>query len=160
MQSVGVWQHLLSVFKSHRGTTQQATLRTVSSWLPLLFHILHSLTTCIYYLQCIMECPLYLTLLSIVTLLLFNFSGPQSKISVIHFLHLKPFISFLLDQQINGLLHIPLMLCTAFALLHDIWSAEVIFSLLWNICKDWQDCIFLLKNGYPYLSCSSWQYNS
>ena len=29
MQCVGVWQHILSFFKSHRGTIQQATLRAV-----------------------------------------------------------------------------------------------------------------------------------
>ena len=55
MQSMGVWRHILSVFKSHRGTTQQAIPRAVSWLLLLLFHILHSLTWCIYYLQWIME---------------------------------------------------------------------------------------------------------
>ena len=55
MQSVGVWQHILSVFKSHRGTIQQATLRAVSWLLLLLFHIPHSLTWCIYYLQWIID---------------------------------------------------------------------------------------------------------
>jgi len=98
MQSVGVWQHILSVFKSHRGTIQQATPRAVSWLFLLLFHIPHSLTWCIYCLQRIMERPLYLTFLNIFTLLLF---GPQSKISVVNFLHLKLYISVLLDPQIN-----------------------------------------------------------
>jgi len=134
MQSVGVWQHILSVFKSHRGTTQQATPRAVSWLLLLLFHIPHSLTWCINCLQWIMELPLYLTLLNIFfTLLLFC---PQSKISVINFLHLKPFISYLLDPQINCPLQNPLILWTVLSLLHDIWSAEVIFSLLWRFCND------------------------
>jgi hypothetical protein len=81
--------------------------RDVSWWFLLLFHNLHSLIWCIYYLQWIMELPLYLTLLNIFTLLLFS---PQSKISVIHFLHLKLFICFLLDPQISCPLQNPLTL--------------------------------------------------